>query len=184
MTDLITKIEEYSLSDSDIRRVLGRNCKIIEYHELSGVRSLEELLPKPIDYIVILIEEQKDSGHWTALARQHDLFLYFDPYGYVPDHDLKWIPMKARKLLGQSERYLTELINKTDKEVRFNNIDYQSHNSSISTCGSHVSCYLWHFMHKGMNLQDYYKEMVELKRRTGLNFDAIVAKWIERYISD
>ena len=36
MTDIITKIEEYSLSDSDIRKVLGRNCKIIEYHELSN----------------------------------------------------------------------------------------------------------------------------------------------------
>lgn len=182
MIDLVTKIEQRSLSDSDIRKVLGHGVKIIEYHELSNCRSLEELLPKPIDYIVILIEERKDQGHWTCLTVKDNIYLYFDPYGYTIDHDLRWVPMKMRKVLGQSERYLTELVQKTNKEVRYNNIDYQSHDGDISTCGSHVCHFLHFFIHKGMNLQDYYKFMMEQKCKSGLSFDAIVSKWIEKYL--
>jgi hypothetical protein len=175
-------IEHRSLSDSDIRRILGHDCKIIEYYELSEYDSLERLLPKPLDYVVILYEDRPDRGHWTALSRYNDVFSFLDPYGYSPDKELLWTPMKMRKLLGQSEPYLTELIHRTDKEVRFNNVRYQELESGINTCGSHVCCYLFHVIHKHMSLQDYCNYMKYTRRRTGLTYDEIVSEFVENFI--
>jgi hypothetical protein len=176
-------IEHRSLSDSDIRRVLGHDCKIIEYHELANYNSLDaQLLPKPLDYVVILYESAADRGHWTCLLRYRDTYEFFDPYGFALDADLKWTPVKMRKLLGQAEPYLTELVQKTDKEVIYNTVDYQSHDSSISTCGSHCCCRIWHLIHKNMSLQDYYNYMKYTRKRTGLTFDGVVAAFIENFI--
>ena len=38
----IETVEKYSLSDSDIRKILGRSCKIIKYSELSKYGTIEQ----------------------------------------------------------------------------------------------------------------------------------------------
>ena len=59
----------YSFSDSDIKKYLGESCKIIKYGDLDNYSSLEELLPNDTDFVVILLETKKNTGHWTALLR-------------------------------------------------------------------------------------------------------------------
>ena len=63
-----------SLSDQDIRNILGDKCKIIKYSELSQYNTLSELLPELIDYVVILYEDHHNSGHWVGLLKYNNMY--------------------------------------------------------------------------------------------------------------
>ena len=54
----LLKLIHKALSDSDIRKILGHTTKIIKYSELSQFTDLDELLPNPTDYCIILYEDQ------------------------------------------------------------------------------------------------------------------------------
>ena len=42
------------LSDSDLKTILGGDCKIITYPELSKYNTIEEILPNSYDYSIFL----------------------------------------------------------------------------------------------------------------------------------
>jgi hypothetical protein len=92
----IEEIERKSLSDSDIKKVLGRNCKIIKYSQLSKYSDLEQLLPKNKDYIVVLIENSPNVGHWRALLKYNNILEWFDSYGVHPEGQLSFIPSTVK----------------------------------------------------------------------------------------
>jgi butyrate kinase len=57
------------LSNIEIMKELGPNCRIIEYSELKNYQNIEQLLRKHKDYVIILIETTAHQiGHWVALA--------------------------------------------------------------------------------------------------------------------
>ena len=64
---MFRKLIHKALSDSDIRTILGADTKVLKYSELAGVGSLDELLPRLVDYCIILFEESLNIGHWVAL---------------------------------------------------------------------------------------------------------------------
>ena len=72
----VRKLIHEALSDSDIRTILGADTKILKYSELAGVGSLDELLPRLVDYCIILYEESLNRGHWVALLKCNDMFEY------------------------------------------------------------------------------------------------------------
>jgi hypothetical protein len=85
------------------------------YPDLSKYHTIEQLLPNPYDYCIILIVEDENKhsieGHWTALLRYNGLFEYFDPYGNGADVDLvHWLDKKTRARLHESKPYLTFLL--------------------------------------------------------------------------
>ena len=41
------------LDDKELRAVLGKHAKIVPYHKLSEYSSIDELLPKPKDAVVL-----------------------------------------------------------------------------------------------------------------------------------
>ncbi len=84
-----------ALSDQDIRDILGSDCKIIEYSDLEQYRSLEDLLPQPRDYVVILYQKEENSGHWIGLLKYDNMYGFFDPYGLMPDKQLSWVNLKS-----------------------------------------------------------------------------------------
>ena len=45
----IVKLIHKALSDSDIRKILAHDTKIIKYSELSQFTDLDQLLPNPLD---------------------------------------------------------------------------------------------------------------------------------------
>jgi hypothetical protein len=65
------KLIKKPLSDTDIKRILGRATKLITYPDLAKYTDINQLLPAPNDFVVILIVEDETqdviSGHWTAL---------------------------------------------------------------------------------------------------------------------
>jgi hypothetical protein len=50
----LDKLVKHPLSDTEIKRILGKETKIIMYPDLSKYSSIEQLLPNPNDYCVIL----------------------------------------------------------------------------------------------------------------------------------
>ena len=85
------------------------------YPYLAKYTTIEQLLPAPNDYCIILLvasaSKFKISGHWTALLRYDGLFEYFDPYGNDVDVDLMtWMDRKTRARLHESTPYLTYLL--------------------------------------------------------------------------
>ena len=61
----LLKLVHKPLSDDDLRRVLGEDLKIIKYSDLEDLKiikysdldnynDLDELLPNPVDYCIIL----------------------------------------------------------------------------------------------------------------------------------
>ena len=74
----VLKIMRTPLSDSDIRKILGNDIKIIVYPDLSKYSNLGDLSPANRDCCIILYELKQLSGHWTCLTRDGDLF-FEDP---------------------------------------------------------------------------------------------------------
>ena len=52
-----------ALSDTDIRKILGHDTKIIKYSELSQLADLNQSLPNTLDYCIIIYEDRIDHGH-------------------------------------------------------------------------------------------------------------------------
>ena len=77
------KLIKKPLSDTEIKRILGKSTKLLTYPDLAKYNDLNQLLPAPNDFVVILIVENETqdviSGHWTALLKYDNLFEFFDP---------------------------------------------------------------------------------------------------------
>ena len=65
--------EQAPLSDSDIRRILGKDCKILEYKDLLNYKNINEILTKDNDYFILLYELAPQSGHWVGILKYSDL---------------------------------------------------------------------------------------------------------------
>jgi len=81
----VMKLIHRPLSDEDLRKLMGSDLRILKYSELAEVRDLNELLPRPRDYCIILYEEVLDTGHWVGLCKYDNVFEVFDSYGVRPD---------------------------------------------------------------------------------------------------
>ena len=88
MSDDVKELIESPMSDGDLRKILGKDLKIIRYSDLAHLRSLAQLLPRPKDHCVLLYEVQPGVGHWVALLKYNGAYEFFDPYGLQPDAHL------------------------------------------------------------------------------------------------
>jgi hypothetical protein len=156
-------------SPTDIRSIVG-NVKIVKFDQLIGYNTVEELLPKQKDCVVIFWEtESANIGHWTALCRLNQTYVFFDSYGNSVEEDFSFIPKSLRRLLDIKYDYLKELLK--GKHVISNHIDFQQMRDNISTCGRFVSMFLYVFK-KGYSLSDFQRIMKEnLKKYRYDNYD-------------
>ena len=51
----------------------------------------------------------------------------------------------------------------------------------MNTCGSHVVHRLYRLKNDGMDLQTYYNYMKDIKDSIGVNYDIIVAEFINKW---
>ena len=178
MSNDVRRMMTTPLSDSDLKKILGDDIKIIIYSSLSNISNLRDILTKDRDCMVILYEQKRLSGHWTCLTREGDIFTFFDPYGIAPDNELKWLNMAQRYKLHEDVPYLSNLLN--SEQYVYNKIDFQQNDSRIETCGDHVCSFLYHFLNENMDLKQYQEYMKDLKKRMGQPYDYIVADFILR----
>ena len=63
MSKNVLRMIRTPLSDSDLRKIIGQDLKIILYRELSSILNLREMLTTERDCMVALYEEKELSGH-------------------------------------------------------------------------------------------------------------------------
>ena len=144
----IEQIMRKPLSDTDLKTIIGEDTKIITYPELSRYNNIEELLPNPYDFVVILLLESPASGHWLCLLRYNNGYEFFDSYGNPPDYDLShWLTPQERLKLGESQKYLSYLLQ--GNPYVYSKIKYQVMRRGVNTCGDHVAyrCFLFKKKH-------------------------------------
>ena len=81
------------LSNEEIEQSIGP-CVIL-YSDLEKYPTIQNLLPRNGEYVVILVREKKNSGHWVLLYRKglHH-YIYFNSYGYKWDTQMKEVLSK------------------------------------------------------------------------------------------
>jgi len=175
----IAKMIHRALSDSDLRRILGRDMKIIKYSELSKFNELNELLPNEKDCCVILYEDALNHGHWIALSKYKGIFEFFDSYGISPDGELHWLNMKKRQTLNEATPYLSNLLD--SQKYIYNHVRYQQSDLGVNTCGSHVAFRIFQLMNDNTDLQNYEAFMKSKRKLTGMTYDEIVANFVNKF---
>ena len=173
----INKIIRKPLSDADLKRILGSETRIITYPDLAKYNNLDELLPKAYDFVIILLLESPQSGHWCCLIKNPSQFEWFDSYGFAPDYDLThWLTPLQRLKLGESKKYLSYLLK--GRNYIYNKVKYQQMKPNINTCGSHVAYRCYKFKTAGYNLKDYQQHVYNACKVNGLTPDELVAKFV------
>jgi hypothetical protein len=182
---------EHPMDDSEIKKYLGENVKIIKFNDLSKYKSIEEILPKPLDYAIILFLHTPNSGHWTALSRystnpknkndkEHDVIEYFDSYGGKISNPLNWLSKEENEKLGITDDYLRNLLDKTDMTVIYNDIKFQKHdkNNPINTCGR-FCCYRILQLLNGKTLPVFYEFLKKAKQENKMDYDELISHLIQ-----
>jgi len=178
----VLKLIHRSLSDSDLRKLLGTDLKIVKYSDLANVQDLDALLPQPQDYCIVLYEEMPNAGHWTGLLKYDDRYEHFDSYGVAPDKELHWINPRMREKLNETMPYLSKLLKQVP--YLYSTVKYQSEEHSVNTCGDHVAHRLFCLKNQNMTLAAYHDYMKQLKRDTQSSYDYIVAEFVRRELLD
>lgn len=172
MNNNIKEVKAYALSDSDIHSYLP-DVNIIMYNELSDYNSIDELLPNPNSYVILLYQDSENTGHWTCLLRQNNTVEFFDPYGKYPDTQLRWVDNEIREDLGITGKFISNLFNNSKLKVVYNTAPYQLSGVNVNTCGRHV---VYRLLNRHLSLKNYHKYFKEETKKLNCNYDGVVAK--------
>jgi hypothetical protein len=143
----LTKQEEkqaegYSLSDDDIRRLLGGNIKITTYADLDKVNHISELFDGRGRAIIFFPQQSQQSGHWTAMIKNGREIEFFDPYGEPPDAQKDNLSKSKLEELRMSRPLLSSLLENSGYRILFNKVQLQKLADDVATCGRHCVCRL------------------------------------------
>lgn len=164
------EIESYSLSESDIQKMIP-TLKIVPYPELLKASKIDDVLDHKGRLMLLYLTENQNTGHWVCLLnyRGTKIIEYFDPYGnYKPDGESTWLTPKKLKEFGQASKRLTQLLDESNYEVKSNAYPFQSDKLNMNTCGRHCTTRLY-FKH--LTLPEY----IQLVESTGLPADEFVS---------
>ena len=147
---------------------------------MADYNSITDLLPKKIDYVIILFQQVLNTGHWCTLIRTNNKITFFDSYGLRPDKELLWTKMYLRHRLGQDVPHLSILLNDAldDKfKVVFNEIKFQDDESS--TCGRYcIAIVLFYLHNKNPTITKFYKVIMNQAKKHQLTFDLTICRLI------
>ena len=120
--------ESIDLTGEDLIKICEGNVRVISYHELKGINTIQQLL-EPYGAIIILYETKQNFGHYTALFYDKNKNLeFFDSYGFKPDAELKYATY-------DNTPYLTNLLKKYKGNIIYNTEDLQKWAKDVNTCG-------------------------------------------------
>jgi hypothetical protein len=172
------------MSDADLEVYLPQ-AKIFMFRELKGYPSIQTILKRPRDYMILLYEHTPQNGHWVAVLRYENTIEYFCPYGtspYSPNSPLEWNTPEENAVVDATSNYLEDLLNKAKTEgweVIYNKMDFQEKRNNVNTCGAFCVWRVLCLMEDNMNLSAFQEGMKELHKRMGITYDEIVADAIE-----
>lgn len=181
---------DYSLSNDDIMRILGRKIKIIAYPMFSKIFDIVKFLEMNNNELIIFFEEDKVgnsvSGHWESmkLDPQTKTVQFFDSYGLKPDECRDYLSKNKLIQLKEFKPELNRLLMNAAEQgykIFYNHIRYQQMKADVSTCGKWSSNFL---LNGNLALKNQYKNYVNKlmkKFYTKIPDDAIVNWCYENY---
>jgi len=150
---------DYFVTSTDLQSIC-KNCIIVKYAKLDNFKDIYELLPNHMDFVFLLTESEKNSGHWTLIIRDDNVFEYYDSYGTSPKNILDYIPKCMNKKLGNNYGEglgkIIRSIKPTDKFI-YNKTKFQKEQEGINTCGRWVIARLSLFLSDDLNLEEFTK---------------------------
>jgi hypothetical protein len=165
------------LSTSDFGRYIeNAESKVIKFSDLENYDNIYDLLTEWLDFRIILIESQKNSGHWVAMVRCHNDFCFFDSYGYNPIQNLNFISKSMNKLLGQEISDFSNLFKKLKKgtfELEYNKKKFQKVSPDINTCGRWCIIFISKWL-LGYSLKEFQLFIENQKKESGYSYDEII----------
>jgi hypothetical protein len=176
MNNLLNKVT-YPLGDDDIENHLT-NPTIIKYSELKKYNDIEDLLPHPKSYAILLYETDKNTGHWTCVMKDNNNnIIYYDSYGKEPSEPLKWNSIEKNIQLGQDKPYLNILLDKTELPVYYNGYQFQNDYADIATCGRYTILFIKAIL-EDISLSELIETFKTLEKRLNVKPDLLVSKVI------
>jgi hypothetical protein len=177
----------YMISDADISKYFtDATEKILKYSQLADIKDIDELLPNPQDYRIILTESKRNEGHWCCIMKYTDkktgkkYIEWFDSYSGKPDSELKFIPDAIKRMLGQDKNHLTRLLGtvKEPYNILYNSTKYQTLKDGINTCGRWCILRLIMF-HIGYTLPEFKAFIKESSKNAGnIPYDVLIVDWV------
>ena len=170
----------YFINNTDLNAYFP-NCKIVKFAELDNYASIYELLPNKLDFAFILVEEEKNTGHWQLLLRNQGEFSFFDSYGDKPTTILNFIPKYMNRLLGndydRDMGHILKSVKKGDKLI-INKFPFQSNLDNVNTCGRWCIARTNLFMANGVDNAQFVKYIKREQKNTKLTLDELVCALI------
>jgi hypothetical protein len=171
---------DYLLSGDDVLHIAGPNTIILNYPQLYEYQSIEQLFSNGIEKIILLYLTDRDdinmsfSGHWVSITKRNNHIVFFDPYGYMPDSEIKFNKTnEKREFLNQNSNYLTRLLYDYCKKggiIEYNQMRFQKHGRNINSCGRHAA-----FQARFYDIPlDYYQKVFKDLRKKGWNLDDVI----------
>ena len=153
MDNLIRKIEAISLSNDEVMELINGKANLIQYPQLYGINSLDEIL-EPYGACVILYLTRQNYGHWCCVFKlDNNSVEFFDPYGLFPDEELKFrMDPNFRKRSHEDIPMLSYLLDSSPYNLSFNHHKFQKRISDVKTCGRHTAMRL---ICRNISLDDY-----------------------------
>jgi hypothetical protein len=152
---------------------------ILKYSQLSEYKSLIDLLPEQFDYRIILIESNKNSGHWVALIRQRNIIECFNSYGIMIDKEFRFIPDWIERWLGENTRYLSNLIKTAPDGITVisNRVRFQKDSPAIATCGRWV-VFRIEMARMGYSLSQFIESTQRIQEKFDVPYDELIVGWV------
>jgi hypothetical protein len=172
---------EEPMDDQDIRSYFP-NAKVMRYSGLARLSDIEQLLPTDKSYVFLLYEQTPGSGHWVALMRYGKTIEFFCSYGSKIDAPLRWNNPRDNAMLGQTQPYLSMLLNKAKGKFRaiYNPVAYQSKRDGVATCGAWDVMRINQLKNHNQDLHEFHEFMESVKKETGLTYDEIVVNYVSK----
>jgi len=133
-----TDARAYPLSDDDIRKLLGKDIRIMTYADLKGMEDWRQLFDAKGRCIMLYLTTSATTGHWSCMLNKKDHIEFFDPYGNPPDDIKDYTSPEVRQQLGIDRKLLLPLLKSSGKPITYNTYPFQKTRNEVATCGRHA----------------------------------------------
>jgi hypothetical protein len=165
----LKQLKEYSLSDSDIKDIIGKT-NIITYPELKGLNHIDEVFKRGKNgietAIILYLTENEKTGHWIGLIKRGNTIEIYDPYGNKSN--------EIGEMLGgvmsykQDPYLLKNMIKNAGYKLIENKKKVQPVSQNINTCGRHTAMRI---MFGFLPLKEYNEKMNDIVKKNNISID-------------
>ncbi len=164
----LSKILNYSLSDTDIKKICG-NTNIIPYPKLADYENIDDLFDDKGRCILLFLTVNEHTGHWICMIKKNNRIDYFDPYGTCPDCDKKWLSKDKLIELDEDKPLLKKLFQNSGCNIYYNVYPFQEDKAGINDCGRWCAVRLLHYK---KSLREFYN----MVKNSNLDEDEFISK--------